>query len=365
VSEEVSTRLREAIEARGPIPFSEFMEIALYSAGGFYDRPPVGEEGHFVTSPHAHPVFGSLVANGLRSMWERMDRPDRFRVIELGAGDGTLAMHLLPALHDIPVEYVAVERSEGAREELAAHPLTFTIAPSLEVLEQRVTGVVLANELLDNLPFRLLRGTEKGVREIRIGLHRGRFVEVESQRDDELLQEELLDLELPIGQEAAVSLEALNLIDRLARMLVRGFALFIDYAARIGHPSGRVHGYRRHRVVDDILAAPGSSDITAGVDFAMLARRAAAFGLETFGPVSQRSALLALGYEDWQERERLRQTDALGARAGRDALGAWDSRNRARMLVDRDGLGALRWFSIATPGLGWPEWLADAYRRDQ
>ncbi|MGH2556542.1 MAG: SAM-dependent methyltransferase, partial [Actinomycetota bacterium] len=85
-------RLRDRIVAEGPITFAEFMETALYDPdGGFYSRLSVGEEGHFVTSPHLSPVFGRLVAGQVAEFWELLDRPARFDVIEVGAGDGTLA----------------------------------------------------------------------------------------------------------------------------------------------------------------------------------------------------------------------------------------------------------------------------------
>ena len=88
---DLRARVVSAIEDHGPISFAEYMEIALYARGGFYDAPPVGTAGHFVTSPHIHPLFGELLARGLRGLWERLGRPDPFRVVEAGAGDGTLA----------------------------------------------------------------------------------------------------------------------------------------------------------------------------------------------------------------------------------------------------------------------------------
>src|SRR5918996_5087543 len=78
-------RLRDRIAAEGPITFAEFMEAALYDPdGGFYSRLPVGEEAHFVTSPHLSPVFGRLVARQVAEFWGLLDRPARFGVIEVG-----------------------------------------------------------------------------------------------------------------------------------------------------------------------------------------------------------------------------------------------------------------------------------------
>ena len=94
---------------------------------------------------------------------------------------------------------------------------------------------------------------------------------------------------------------AVHLIERLARILRRGYAVLIDYASG---PQAEVHGYREQREVEDVLAAPGATDITAGVDFGLLSRRAERLGLASFPPVSQRSALRALGYDRWAERYR-------------------------------------------------------------
>ena len=142
MSEEVEARIREAIERHGPITFAEFMEHALYGPGGFYERPPVGEHGHFITSPHVHYVFGTLLAKALQSFWTGAGQPVPFRLIEAGAGDGTLAGRLLTELEP-PIEYVAIDRSPGARAALAK--LQVRVAPSLEMIESHSAGCIFAN----------------------------------------------------------------------------------------------------------------------------------------------------------------------------------------------------------------------------
>src|SRR5438093_13655136 len=121
---DLAARLRDRIAAIGPITFAEFMEWALYDPEeGFYARLPVGEEGHFVTSPHLSPVFGRLVARQVAEFWELLDRPAPFDVIEVGAGDGTLAHQILGALPDEVtrvVRFAAVERSAAGRRALEA-----------------------------------------------------------------------------------------------------------------------------------------------------------------------------------------------------------------------------------------------------
>ena len=356
MSEEAAARIREAIREHGPITFAEFMERALYGPGGFYETPPVGAEGHFVTSPHVHPVFADLVRFALLEAREALGRPDPFRVVELGAGDGTFARELLFGFEagEVRVGYSAVEVSAGARDRLRELPVR--VLETVEELEPLEPGVVLANELLDNLPFRRVRRREDGLVEVRVGLDDDRLVEVETPSDVEL---STLAPGLEPAEEATVPVAALALVDALGRALRRGYALLVDYGSA-GGPAGEVHGYREQGVLEDVLEDPGSADVTAGVDLAWIARRAEEVGLVALGIVRQWRALLALGYERWAAGELERQASLLSERRGLEAVRAWESRSRASLLVDPAALGRLRWLLLSTPGLPRPAWLEAA-----
>ena len=339
-----ASRIRAEIAASGPIGFDRFMTLALYGPGGFYEHPPVGPGGDFVTSPHVHPVFGELLARGLRELWGRLDRPDPFRLLEIGGGDGTLARQLLDHLRDLPVTFGAVEASAGARERLRA-------VDGLEVVDDLPDDphVVLGHELLDNLPFRLVAGTS----EILVGVEAGRLVRVERPMPDDLAAVAGADAG---PQERAVPTGAIELIDRLGEILRRGYAVFVDYGG--DGDGGPVHGYRDHRLVEDVLADPGTADITAGVDFRLLAEAASARGLRPFPTVSQLQALSALGFADWMREELSNQGAMLNRGEGMEAVRRWAGRSRASILVDPGHLGRLRWFAISSPGLPRPSFLA-------
>jgi NADH dehydrogenase [ubiquinone] 1 alpha subcomplex assembly factor 7 len=337
----VGRQIREAIRDHGPITFAEYMELALYGPGGFYEQPPVGPRGDFVTAPHVHPVFGALMARAIRELHDGVGRPGPLRIAEAGAGDGTLARQVMDALADLDLEYLAVERSSGA---LAALQAIDGIAAA-ETLPS-TSDVVVANELLDNLPFRRIRGR----REVRVGLDGDRFVEVEVPWSGEPGAS---------GVETIVPEGALAFVDRLADVLAPGYALLVDYG-NVGSPGGDVHGYRDHAVVDDLLTDPGSADLTVGVDFAVIARRAEQRGLVAFPTVSQRAALVALGFEDWTRAELEDQRRLLDERDGLAAVRAWSGRSRATLLVDPTALGRLRWLVLASPGLPMPPWLERA-----
>jgi len=344
VGTDPAAAIRERIRSTGPITFATFMELALYGSGGFYEDPPVGADGDFVTSPHVHPAFGMFLARALAALAEALATSEPLRITEVGAGDGTLAGQIM---RELDASYTAVEISAGARRALAQ-------IDGLAVRERLVAPVdlVLAHELLDNLPFRLIRGDH----ELVVDLDGDGLIERPAPIDEELAAvlhgiDTTDDLVVPVG--------ALAFIDDLADVLTRGYALAIDYGDEAG-AGGEPHGYRDHRIVGDVLSAPGTTDITSGVDFGWVARHAERRGLQAFPSVMQRDAMLALGFEPWYREELARQQELLTGGQGLEAVRTWSARSLAMMLVDPGALGRMRWLVLATPGLPEPDWLREA-----
>jgi SAM-dependent MidA family methyltransferase len=356
VSEAVAARIREAIVDHGPIGFDEFMEIALYGSGGFFETPPVGADRDFVTSPHVHPfVFAHCLRDALLDAWRGLGEPDPFEIAELGAGDGTLAGALLEAFGELPrprVEYVAVEISPGAREALFERGLhVVTRFDELQPFE----GVVFANELLDNLPFLRVRGRGTGVVEVRVGLEDDRLVEVETPWERGDVPPPPVDP----GAETALPVGAFAMIDRLSTTMRRGYLLLIDYG-KVDDPVGSARGYRDHRLVTDVLSDPGASDITAGVAFDRVAAHARRRGLDSFGPVAQSEALRALGHHRWDRTMREIQSMLQQRGRGSEAVRVWEARSRASLLADPAAFGGFWWLVLATPELPGPAWMPRA-----
>ncbi len=319
--------------------FAAFMEAALYDpADGFYSRPAVGERAHFVTSPHISAAFGTLVARQIEEFWELLDRPAPFTVGEAGAGTGALARQILEALSESvrrATTYVAVERSAAARE--AARSAGVEVAPTLHDLPRGTIGCVIANELLDNLPFHRVKATAHGIVELFVAVNPDGFVLEEgppSSEDVGRLAPPLRD-----GEEGVVSLEALRFIDQAAGLLGHGYIWLVDYGWPSMDRGALVHGYRAHRLEEDVLSNPGSRDITAGVAFDVLARHGKALGLSVWGPVTQRDALITLGFEEWERAALVAQGQSLSERRGIDAIRTFSERGRARMLIDPAGPG--------------------------
>jgi SAM-dependent MidA family methyltransferase len=125
------------------------MEQALYGPDGFYERVGggAGRRGDFLTAPEVGPLFGAAVARAIDAWWQEAGRPEGFAVYDAGAGAGTLGRSL--ALAGSPHRYVAVDRSDAQR---ARHE---GLESAAELPDGPLVGVVIANELLDNLPFDL------------------------------------------------------------------------------------------------------------------------------------------------------------------------------------------------------------------
>jgi SAM-dependent MidA family methyltransferase len=330
----MTEEIRSVIRAEGPIPFERFMDLALYGAEGFYTRADggsAGRRGDFITSPEVGPLFGTVLARYLDAEWERIGRPAVFTVVDVGAGPGTLARSIVaarPTCADA-LRYVAVEISAPQR---ARHP--DGVASVAELPLDRFDGVVIANEQLDNLPFRLAV-FDQGWREAFVDLAAdGRFLEVLSSPIDPAPS--FLPAVAQFGARAPLVTRAASFVDE-ARSLVRtGSVLAIDYATPItamlaGRPyRDWLRTYRGNERGDHYLAAPGSQDITIDVPIDQLpepdAVRTQAQFLQRWGI----DDLVAEGKRIWEEQ---------AARPGLEAMKMRSRVSEAEALLDPDGLG--------------------------
>ena len=135
----------------GCISFREFMTKSLYGESGFYtDTGRAGRRGDFITSPEVGPLFGAVLARACDAVWNTCGRPEDFVIVDAGAGPGTLARSILAAAPQCLKHghYIAVETSPSQR---LMHPDGII---STDVMPEHIdNGIVIANELIDNLPF--------------------------------------------------------------------------------------------------------------------------------------------------------------------------------------------------------------------
>jgi SAM-dependent MidA family methyltransferase len=313
-SRALSEILAGRIRAGGPISFAEFMRECLYHpVHGYYSRASAQRFGDYYTSVDVHPIFGRLLARQLAEMWELLGSPRPFTVVEVGAGTGRLAAHILDfSALSLPefyatLQYVAVERSAGRRidqaAQLAAHLEAGRVSSASEIPSEIPAGCIFSNELLDALPTHRVIVHRGVIREIFVGFASGRFTEVLDNPSTPAIQEYFQEqgIALEEGQQAEACLEACEWIERAGRALERGFILTIDYGHEAKalynehHNRGTLLAYRDHTVSENLLDRPGEQDLTSYVNFTALDLWGRRAGLARTGIVTQSEFLVGLG----------------------------------------------------------------------
>ncbi len=308
-SQRVTAHLHALIDdAGGWIPFSRYMEAALYAPGlGYYaaGATKFGAAGDFVTAPELTPLFGRTLAQAIAPVLTETGG----EVLELGAGSGRLAADVLGELERLgalPARYDILEVSADLRqrqqETLARErPHLYERVQWLDALPDHFRGVILGNEVLDALPVELVHWTEDGA-QVRGVVREGKsFAWQDRPIADPVLRARAGTINQAPGYLSEINLAADALITSLARTLDHGLILMIDYgfaAAEYYHPQrhmGTLRVHVRHHALDDPFYLPGLCDLTAHVDFSAVARAGRGAGLELAGYASQANFLLGSG----------------------------------------------------------------------
>jgi SAM-dependent MidA family methyltransferase len=249
------------------MPFDRFMADALYGPNGFYTSGGrAGRRGDFITSPEVGPLFGAVLARYAREEWTRLGRPEGFTLVDAGAGPGALARGVLAAAPDLlaSMRYVAVDVVEAQR---VLHPAG--VESRADLPPGPFDGVIVANELLDNLPFRLAVHDGEWREAYVVRLADGRFVETLSVPFDPAPA--VLPAQAVLGARAPLQDAARAWIDDARQRLRRGTLLVIDYMSpTTSELAGRpwrewLRTYREHKRGDHYLTTPGTQDITSEV----------------------------------------------------------------------------------------------------
>ena len=332
--------IRAAIAAHGgPIPFAGFMENALYGPHGFYvTSGHAGRRGDFITSPEVGPLFGTVIARACDDAWRRCGSPEGFVIVDAGAGPGTLARSILAAQPEClrNGRYVAVEASSTQR---AMHPEGIESVGSMPGHVEN--GIVIANELLDNLPFEMW-------------VHDGSWRSAHVTANGDSFSEVLLpgDPAFPLrtgaphGARVPVQAAAMDWLRGALSSLVHGSVIVIDYCtpttveAAVMPWREWLRTYVGHEKGGHYLRNPGGQDITAQVMIDQLSSVRTPDAVRT-----QAQFLQYWGIDELVEEGRAAWRTAAAA----PTLAAMRMRSRiseAEALCDATGLGgftSLEW----------------------
>ena len=378
--------------------FDQWMEQALYHPqNGFYSSGgQAGRRGKdFLTSPEVGPLFGAVLAKAIDGCWNELGQPDPFIVAEAGAGRGALAASVLRAKPAClaAMRYVMVERSELLRSQqqetlkgvvaeeafASAEVLAAGVSASGQAGVGRATaekafaensdskifslarlprsvpnsdlsnsepvipfGMVIANELLDNLPFRILERTASGWKEVLVRLSENgesaseatggisglRWAVGAGPQNDKSTSEATAsgDFELaatlapnaPIGARIPLQEQASAWVRQACELIGRGRVIVFDYGAataELAERDGWLRTYAKHGKGTSPLARPGQQDITSDVAFDQLPPPAIIQSQADFLKDWGIQNLVAEGQQEWQRQAANPTTKALIARS--------------------------------------------------
>jgi SAM-dependent MidA family methyltransferase len=334
-------RIIDEIVSTGPMPFERFMELALYDPEGFFGGERLRSEkaGDFLTSPEVSRLFGETLAGYVTRVHSQIGDP--FRLVEVAAGSGSLLRSLLDT---VEVDVLAVEASPAARAILGG------LVPVSESLPERIRGVVIANELLDNLPMALAQRVEGRWRERWVGLDGDRLTWVDAEVRPEVL--DWLDAyagAVADGGWVEVQLAARRWLADVVSRLDAGAIVLFDYGETAENlldrrRDGTLRTYRAHHLGPHPLDEPGETDITADVNFTAL------LDLHPAATLTRQDDFLAeLGLRD--RLSDLRRAELEAARSGdeMERLRLRTLKTEAETLLHPRGLGDFRVLEIVIP----------------
>jgi SAM-dependent MidA family methyltransferase len=324
----LAQRLRERIRREGPITFRDWMQAALYDpTDGYYCRAGQnrwGRAGDYRTSPERSSLFPATFARYFARLYDDLDRPAQWTIVEVGAGEGHFASGVLQTLRRFfpqvfsAASYVIDEVSPDSRSLAKERLQPFSDRVQFKKLEdvEIDPGVVFSNELLDAFAVHRVTVRDGKLQEFYVNASEREEFEWTlgdprpdySQRLLDYFEE--FDIQPDEGQVIEASFEIEEWLRSVAARMRAGFVVTLDYGAEakylfspIADPGGTLRGFRRHLFVDDLLARPGEQDLTTTVNWSFVKSVGARLGLEAIAFERQDRFLLAAGLLDQLELE--------------------------------------------------------------
>ena len=364
------------IDSGGSISFHRYMDLVLNDPeNGFYStgRLSIGKEGDFCTSPSLSNDFARLLAIQVVDWLFSMEKSEidfkLFSVVEIGPGEGTLSRDLMVAIAEIAptlinkIEFILVEKNLGMRErqeKLVNNVLGINYRWSNieDLILRPVTGVVIANEVLDTFPVERLVFSDNKVFRQGVSLRKINyeyfleFVDLEpSSAIIDFLKDSnsLLNIDFPpknISNRWVTEwhCDVPIWFGKLSKVLINGSLLVVDYAMESKRyynamrKNGTLISYRNQEANPNILKDPGLCDLTAHLCIESTINYALINGWKFMGETRQGQALLALGFS--------RLLYSLQHTCSNDLTAALNRRESLLRLVDPLGLGEFRWLAF-------------------
>ena len=251
------------------------------------------------------------------------------------------------AIHDPTYEFHAVEASPAARQALADVLGSDQVHASLDDLPDNFNGVIIANELLDNLPCALAIRSGDGWIERRVGAADERFGFVTATARPKIAAWcDAYAGTVPEGGMVEVQLAATEWIESALQCLNRGALVVVDYGGTAEEleprrTQGTLRTYRSHHLGPDPLLEPGATDVTVDVNFTAMLAAAESVGA-TAELHRQDDFLASLGLREQIRDLRHQERDLAKFRDEMQRLVVRSEATDAETLLHPRGLGDFR-----------------------
>jgi SAM-dependent MidA family methyltransferase len=357
--------IEQEIGLHGPMPFSQFMDLALYHPRhGYYSQstPQRGKEGDYFTSFQVSPVFSDILADVVIQMRATLDS-DSFSLIEYGSGGGEFLERLCNSLAERNelkgLRIISIERSRAAREKIMKRLSRFPKCQVVSHLDEveivgGLEGCIFSNEFFDALPFHRLRFDGAAFQEIFVTLEGGSLMEIEGPVSSPRLLKNLAipEFDFLLGQEIEVRPSVNQWFEEIGDSFFRGYVMTFDY----GYPRASLYSpqrmkgtwlcYNKHESNQSPLTNIGRQDITAHIDFTQLVEEGRVVGLD---PALFASQGLFLTHAGQSRIEKFLQEAP--EQEKRQRIGA------IQQLVHPSAMGEAFWVLLQTKAVSLPESL--------
>ncbi len=259
------------------LSLDQFIDWALYdkNSGYYMKQNPFGEEGDFITAPNVTRLFSEIITIWLVTFLKSLGSPNKFNLIELGAGNGEMMKVIYQTLKSFPehfgcCNFMIHEKSQFLIDQqkinLKSEKITW-----IQDLEKNSLDptIFLANEFFDALPIKQFYKKQDGWYERFVSLSDPEKAEFNDIKTNIKLTEDKLNFEISKDQNIIeFSPEAFKYLKTICNIIQknRGGILVIDYGYLDSKMQDTLQAVKNHKY-SNVLENIGDTDITYNINF--------------------------------------------------------------------------------------------------
>ena len=276
-------KIINTLKEKKSIPLDQFINISLYDKkfGYYMKKNPFGRDGDFITSPLVSNLFGEMLAVWCVAFWEKIGKPKKILVVELGPGDGTLCKDLLRTFKQFKNFYDSLEiqllEISSKLKNIQKININNKKVKWIKKIEKINCGpiIFLANEFFDALPIKQLYKRKEVFFEKHVVISSDKKkLKFLYKKANNSLVKDIRNLNL-VSADGAIEypIEALKFLKTISKKIKKfnGGFLSFDYGYIIKKNQNTLQSIKKHKY-SNVLFEPGNSDITSLINFELFHR---------------------------------------------------------------------------------------------